>query len=132
MKRPLQTTIVLVFSGLFFFSQFYSHKNNWIEAFPFFHWSLYTHKQDMIHDFAVTTPELIQGEEEYWIIQELGAAQEQGDYIQINQSIKELAKLTKAHSFTLSKRTLNPVNYVLRKEVIKNEVMATFRHRSND
>ncbi|WP_408098295.1 hypothetical protein ACJVC5_05105 [Peredibacter sp. HCB2-198] len=132
MKRPLQTTIILVFSGLFFFSQIYSHKHGWIEAFPFFHWSLYTHKQDVIHDYAVTTPELIKGEEEYWVIQELGVAQEQGDFITINQKIKELATLTKEHSFTLSKRTLNPVNYVLRKEVLKDKVLATFRHRSNE
>lgn len=132
MKRPLQTTIILVFSGLFFFSQVYSHQHNWVEAFPFFHWSLYTHKQDVIQDYAITTPELIQGEEEYWIIQELGKAQEDNDYITVNQKIKELATLTKAHSFTLSKRTLNSVNYVLRKEVIKDEVLATFRHRSNE
>ena len=132
MKRPLKTTIVLVFSGLFFFSQFYSHNHGWIEAFPFFHWSLYTHKQDVIQDYAVKTPELIQGEEGYWIIQELGKAQEQGDYNTLNQKIKQLAVLTKSHSFTLAKRTLNPVDYVLRKEVIKEEVLATFRHRSND
>ena len=132
MKRPLQTTIILVFSGLFFFSQFYSHKNGWIEVFPFFHWSLYTHKQDVIQDYAVTTPELVQGEEEYWLIQELGLAQEQGDFIKVNQKIKRLATLTKAHAFTLSRRTLDPVNYVKSKEIIKDEVLATFRHRSNE
>lgn len=118
--KLLKATIIIVFSSLFYFSQFYSPQHNWIEVFPLFHWSLFSHRAGTMTDYVVDLPGLETNREQYWLVQELGHAFEERDK---NEYVALAQRISQGKPFSLVRREIDPVDYVLNKRVISSKTV---------